>query len=115
PSKPTSATGSPSGTPTPNRSYGRRPLRRSWTPSHDIYNEFQAQDTRACLEVPLSYCAAPRRRLAALSSVDSQTRLPPSSALRGTTWTPLATDGDFETGPSGERHADPARRTARVR
>jgi hypothetical protein len=28
---------------------------------------------RPCLKVPLSYCAAPRRRLAASSSVDSQT------------------------------------------
>jgi hypothetical protein len=37
--------GSRTGTPTRNRWYGRRPPKKSATPSADIYNEFQPQDT----------------------------------------------------------------------
>jgi len=46
PSKPTSAPGSPTGTPTPSRSCGPRPPTRSSTHSPDIANGFPAQDTR---------------------------------------------------------------------
>ena len=46
PWKTTSAPGSPPGTTTPNRSSGRRPPRRSSTPSPNISHEFPAQDTR---------------------------------------------------------------------
>src|SRR4051794_16729461 len=45
PSKPTSVPGSPTGTPTPDRSCGPRPPRRSSNHSPDIYGEFLAQDT----------------------------------------------------------------------
>ncbi|MEV4241944.1 helix-turn-helix domain-containing protein [Streptosporangium canum] len=39
--------GSPTGTPTPSRSYGRRPLTKSSTHSPDIYSEFLARHTRS--------------------------------------------------------------------
>ena len=45
PSKPTSASGSRDGTPTPNHLCGRRPPNRSSDHSHDLFSELEIQGT----------------------------------------------------------------------
>jgi hypothetical protein len=69
---------------------------------------------RARLNAPLSYCASPRRRHAALSSVDGHTRPRPSPASRATfpreEMDALAPDGDLATRPGAV--LSPAARSA---